>query len=257
MELVGIDERAIYIEDKCANFIEHEPYDRMCPGAEPVKVFRSYQFVGAFQNGSIFLNFSHEQPSSDLARVDTHSPKRPTYQKPLWCIIWQARELVDHLPKLFENLAEVLKPPHSNPRESEVSHDARVHGKYRWRQGYRLEEVMREAGTVRRILFDRWLETFAREVPEFNGETREVAENVIHQAVSDIFTESAKQFVEEQQKRAEFITLTRPVEVKITYGKTTLPAGTQLRVVSRSSTGINAYYMGDTVVIPANSAATK
>jgi hypothetical protein len=63
--------------------------------------------------------------------------------------------------------------------------------------------------------------------------------------------------VVQPQPTAEFITLTRAVEVKIAYGKTTLPAGTQLRVVSRRSTEVNAYYMGDTVVIPANSAEAK
>jgi hypothetical protein len=110
------------------------------------------------------------------------------------------KELVDHMPKLFENLAELLKSQHSDPPRSEVCHDARVHGKHRWRQGYRLEEVIREASIVRHILFDKWLETFAREVPEFDGGTRKGAENIIRQAVDDIFTESAEQFEEEQQK---------------------------------------------------------
>jgi RsbT co-antagonist protein rsbRD N-terminal domain len=111
------------------------------------------------------------------------------------------KELVDHLPKLFENLAELLKSGHSNPKRSEVCRDARVHGKHRWRQGYRLEEVIREASIVRHILFDRWLDLFAREEPEFDGKSREVAENIIRQAVHDIFTESVDQFEEEQQKK--------------------------------------------------------
>jgi RsbT co-antagonist protein rsbRD N-terminal domain len=110
------------------------------------------------------------------------------------------KELIDHLPKLFQNLAELLKSPRSNPQRNEVRRDARVHGKHRWRQGYRLEEVIREASIVRHILFDRWLDIFAREMPEFHGEPREVAENIIRQAVDDIFTESADQFEEEQRK---------------------------------------------------------
>lgn len=110
------------------------------------------------------------------------------------------KELVDHLPKLFENLAEFLKSGHAKPQRSEVCRDARVHGKYRWRQGYRLEEIIREASIVRHILFDRWLDLFARQVPEFDGKVRKVAENIIRQEVDDIFTESADQFEEEQQK---------------------------------------------------------
>ena len=110
------------------------------------------------------------------------------------------KELVDHLPKLCQDLAELLKSPQSNQNRSEVSRDARVHGKHRWQQGYRLEEVIREASIVRRILFHNWLDAYAREVPEFEGETRRTAENIIHHAVEDVIADSAEQFVEEQQK---------------------------------------------------------
>jgi signal transduction histidine kinase len=110
------------------------------------------------------------------------------------------KELVDHLPRLCQDLAELLKSPQSNQNRSEVSRDARVHGKYRWQQGYRLEEVIREASIVRRILFHNWLDAYAGEVPEFEGETRRTAENIIHHAVEDVIADSAEQFVEEQQK---------------------------------------------------------
>ncbi|HKR86059.1 MAG TPA: sensor histidine kinase [Terriglobales bacterium] len=110
------------------------------------------------------------------------------------------KELVDHLPQVFEDLAELLKFPQSQQSRSEVSQAARVHGKHRWRQGYRLEEVIREASIVRRIFFHDWVEAYAREVPEFKGETRKAAENLIHQVVDDVVTDSAEQFVEEQQR---------------------------------------------------------
>jgi signal transduction histidine kinase len=108
------------------------------------------------------------------------------------------KELVDHLPTLCQELTELLKNPQSNQSRAEVSRAARVHGKYRWRQGYRLEEVIREASIVRRILFQNWVEAFAREEPQFAGETRKVAENIVHQAVDDVISDSAEQFVEEQ-----------------------------------------------------------
>ena len=59
---------------------------------------------------------------------------------------------------------------------------------------------MREASIVRRILFHNWVEAFAREEPQFAGKTRKVAENIIHQAVDDVISDSAAQFVEEQLK---------------------------------------------------------
>ena len=109
-------------------------------------------------------------------------------------------EFVDHLPQLCDNLAELLKSPQSNQNRSEVSRAARIHGKYRWRQGYRLQEAIREASIVRRILFRNWMDAYARQAPEFDGETRRAAENIIHQAVDDVITDSAEQFIQEQQK---------------------------------------------------------
>jgi Osmosensitive K+ channel histidine kinase len=110
------------------------------------------------------------------------------------------RELVDHMPELCQQLAELLKNPQSDEERREVSGRARMHGKYRWRQGYKLEEVIREASIVRRVFFQHWVDAFARQVPEFDGETRKTAETIIHQAVDDVVSDSATQFVREQQK---------------------------------------------------------
>src|SRR4026207_385369 len=55
------------------------------------------------------------------------------------------KELVDHLPRLFQELTELLKNPQSNQSRAEVSRAARVHGKYRWRQGYRRKSCAKRA----------------------------------------------------------------------------------------------------------------
>jgi signal transduction histidine kinase len=110
------------------------------------------------------------------------------------------KELVDHLPAVFQDLAKLLKCPKSRETRTEMSRAARIHGIHRFRQGYRLEEVIREASIIRRILFRDWVEAYARKVPEFNGETRTVAEDIIHQVVDDIVTDSAEQFVAEKEK---------------------------------------------------------
>ena len=109
-------------------------------------------------------------------------------------------ELVDHLPELCQNLAELLQSPQSDQNRAQISRAARVHGKYRWRQGYRLEEVIREASVVRRIISHNWLDTYAGKVPKLDGRTRRAAENIIHQTVDDVISDSAAQFVEEQLK---------------------------------------------------------
>ena len=109
-------------------------------------------------------------------------------------------ELVDHLPELCQNLAELLKSPQADQKRAQILLVARGHGKYRWRQGYRLEEVIREASVVRRIISHNWLDVYARKVPKLDGKTRRAAENIIHQAVDDVISDSAAQYVEEQLK---------------------------------------------------------
>ncbi len=110
------------------------------------------------------------------------------------------KELVDHLPELCQNVAELLKSPQSDHTRAGVNRAARVHGRYRWRQGYRLEEVIQDASIVRRIISHSWLDAYARKVPKLDTGTRRAAENIIHQAVDDIISDSAAQFAEEQLK---------------------------------------------------------
>jgi hypothetical protein len=107
-------------------------------------------------------------------------------------------ELTDRLPDLCQNLAKLLKSPQSDKNRAEVLRAARFHGRHRWQQGYRLEEVIREASVVRRIISHRWLDAYARKAPKLDGETRRAAENIIHQALDDVIRDSAAQFVEEQ-----------------------------------------------------------
>ena len=109
-------------------------------------------------------------------------------------------ELVDHLPELCQNLAELLKSPQADQKRAQILRAARGHGKYRWRQGYRLEEVIREASVLRKIISHSWLDAYARKVPKLDGKTRRAAENIIHQGVDDVISDSAAQFVEEQLK---------------------------------------------------------
>jgi hypothetical protein len=48
----------------------------------------------------------------------------------------------------------------------------------------------------------------------------------------------------------QFITVTAPFEVVIQYGKTVIPTGTRLKLISREGVKLTAVYMNETVVIP-------
>src|SRR5207237_10096621 len=51
-------------------------------------------------------------------------------------------ELLDHLPELCQNLAELLRFPQSDQNRAEISTAARVHGKLRWPQWIRLSQFL-------------------------------------------------------------------------------------------------------------------
>jgi hypothetical protein len=108
--------------------------------------------------------------------------------------------LIDHLPELFQNLAASLKFLESDEQRREVVRTAREHGRYRWRQGYKLDQVIREASIIRRILVGTWVNAFARQTPAFDDEARSAAGQIIHEAVDYIVADSAEQYMEEQQK---------------------------------------------------------
>ena len=95
-------------------------------------------------------------------------------------------ELVDHLPELFQELAALVKAAQSQDDRSDISRTARSHGKYRWRQGYKLNQVIYEASIIRRILVGTWVNAFAKQTPAFVDETRRAAEQLIHEAADDI-----------------------------------------------------------------------
>jgi RsbT co-antagonist protein rsbRD N-terminal domain len=110
-------------------------------------------------------------------------------------------ELIDHLPQLLENIAERLNDPQSHYDYVAITHPGRSHGKFRWRQGYKLQEVIREAGVMHWILMRDCLNAFEREAGPLENETRETAERIMHGAVEDLLADSAGQYLQEQENR--------------------------------------------------------
>src|SRR3954468_22309494 len=59
------------------------------------------------------------------------------------------RQLLDHLPELCRELATTLKKPGEQSVRDRTARDASAHGRKRWQQGYRLEELIRELCLIR------------------------------------------------------------------------------------------------------------
>ena len=60
-------------------------------------------------------------------------------------------QLIDHIPKLFDELCACLAEPPAEVPSSPLKQDARQHAHFRWSQGYRLDEVVREFDVMQDI----------------------------------------------------------------------------------------------------------
>ena len=109
-------------------------------------------------------------------------------------------QLLDHLPELCTELAALLKRPDAKEIKREVRQDARAHGWKRWRQGYKLEELIREICLIRRNFIDTLLKAFAATDPGFDFEAQNAARRVVEGFFDNVIIEATVQFVEENQE---------------------------------------------------------
>ena len=82
----------------------------------------------------------------------------------------------------------------------EARHDARAHGWKRWRQGYMLEELIREICLIRRNFIDTWLKAFAAVDKNFGLEAQSAARRVVECFFDNVIIEATVQFVDEYRK---------------------------------------------------------
>jgi signal transduction histidine kinase len=122
------------------------------------------------------------------------------------------KQLLDHFPQLCAELAERLMQHGRKATSSDPNLTSAVHGRERWQQGYRLEEVIRELSLIRRSLFERWLPDFANQESFFGNEEKQDAEKVIHEFFDEVIVAAVSQFVAEsaenrKQIRHQFLSL--------------------------------------------------
>jgi PAS domain S-box-containing protein len=104
------------------------------------------------------------------------------------------KQLVDHMPELFKELSCYLQqqPDHNGLR------DARTHGYYRWKQGYKLDEVLREFGLFRIVLLE-YIADFIKQTPDITPSIEIEARKRIHKFLNDASRVSAQQYAKEQE----------------------------------------------------------
>jgi signal transduction histidine kinase len=109
-------------------------------------------------------------------------------------------QLLDHLPELCTELAALLKRPNAQEIKREARQDARAHGWKRWRQGYKLEELIYEICLIRRNFIDTWLKAFASADVRFDFDAQNAARRVVECFFDSVIIEATVQFVEEPQE---------------------------------------------------------
>jgi signal transduction histidine kinase len=128
-----------------------------------------------------------------IAAVDQH-PKISTSDNLAYT------QLLDHLPELCTELAALLKKPNAQEIKREARQDARAHGWKRWRQAYKLEELIREICLIRRNFIDTWLKAFAAEDVRFDLDAQNVARRIVEWFFDNVIIEATVQFIEEHQE---------------------------------------------------------
>jgi signal transduction histidine kinase len=106
--------------------------------------------------------------------------------------------LVDHLPKLLETVAELLRFETGEATEV-IDEEARKHGSFRWEQGYRLDEVVRELMIFRTVMV-RFLIGVEMQMGPIPMEVRLVVMERLHRLLDEVGWSSTEAFVNEQQR---------------------------------------------------------
>jgi signal transduction histidine kinase len=110
-------------------------------------------------------------------------------------------ELVDHLPRLLQELCDFLRARDADILTGEARRDAISHGELRWQGGYQIDELLRELEAFRQLVMSSVFRY--REVhPDFKGSLEVSAHALIHQFFAETTVASARQFMSEQQNAA-------------------------------------------------------
>jgi hypothetical protein len=109
-------------------------------------------------------------------------------------------QLLDHLPELCTELAALLKQPDADQVKKNAKRDAKAHGWKRWRQGYKLEELIRELCLIRRDFIETWLPAFATANAHFDIESQNGAQQLVDRFFDNVIIEATVQFVEEHHQ---------------------------------------------------------
>jgi signal transduction histidine kinase len=111
-------------------------------------------------------------------------------------------QLADHIPNILEEICSVLESQDLDELEPAIKRDARLHGKLRWKQGYQIDELVRELDLFRQMLTGAIVE-FSEARPSFTRRHEERARHFIDEAVSFVTLTSIREVVSERDRKID------------------------------------------------------
>lgn len=111
-------------------------------------------------------------------------------------------QLADHLPEILDGLCAALDVEDLERVEPAIERDARSHGLVRWRQGYRIEELVRELDLFHQALADT-LEEFADQDSTFTRRHEGRARRLVAETLSMVTLTSIKEVVSERDRKID------------------------------------------------------
>ena len=112
-------------------------------------------------------------------------------------------QLRDHLPRLFDDLADLLRRYGSEDVLHRTERDAEKHGAERWQQGFSLPALLREIMHLRAI-FIYHLRVFEEMHADFGTPARLFAHSTVHRFLDHMAIDATHQFLAaDKQARRE------------------------------------------------------
>jgi signal transduction histidine kinase len=111
-------------------------------------------------------------------------------------------QLSDHIPNILDEICSALEDQDLDQVEPAIERSARKHGKLRWRQGYRIDELVRELDLFRQMLTGQIVQ-FSESRPFFSRRHEERARHFIDEAVSFVTLTSIREVVTERDRKID------------------------------------------------------
>jgi signal transduction histidine kinase len=111
-------------------------------------------------------------------------------------------QLSDHIPAILEEICSALEDQDLDQVEPAIESNARKHGKLRWRQGYRIDELVRELDLFRQMLAGQIVQ-FSESRPFFTRRHEERARHFIDEAVSFVTLTSIREVLTERDRKID------------------------------------------------------